>query len=58
MKVNKMALGKALGVMAMSWFALPIVYYLFCKKEVKKEENGKEESRRSDDQSEGAGSVC
>ena len=30
--LDRMALGKAIGVLAMSWFALPVLYYMFCKK--------------------------
>jgi hypothetical protein len=36
--IDKIALGKAIGVLAMSWLALPILYCMFKKKkEVKNE---------------------
>ena len=35
--LDKVALGKAIGVLAMSWFALPVLYYMFCKKGEKEE---------------------
>lgn len=36
--IDKIALGKAIGVLAMSWLALPILYCMFKKK--KEVENG------------------
>ena len=39
MKVNKKAFGKALGLVCLSWLALPILYVMFCKKEVKEEDD-------------------
>ena len=41
-KLDKKVLGKAVGIMCLSWAALPIVYYLLLKKEKKKgmEEEG------------------
>lgn len=38
MKFNKIAFMKALGILALSWLALPILYYMFCKREVKNDE--------------------
>jgi hypothetical protein len=41
-KIDKPALATAIGLMMMSWAALPFVYWLIIrKKEDKKEENGK-----------------
>jgi hypothetical protein len=34
-KIDKVALGKAIGVLAIGWLALPILYFMFKKKEVK-----------------------
>ena len=53
--IDKLALAKAIGILCISWTALPILYYMF-KKE-KEDENGEEKSRGSDDQSEGTSSV-
>lgn len=39
--IDKVALGKAFGVLAMSWLALPLLYFMFKKKEVT-EENDRE----------------
>ena len=55
-KIDKAVLGKAVGIMCMSWLALPVVYYLLLKKK-REVENGKEEQRRENDQSEGESSV-
>ena len=35
--INKKAFGKALGLVLLSWLALPILYFMFCKKEKKNE---------------------
>ena len=35
--IDKIALGKAVAVLAMSWLALPLLYIMFKKKEVKNE---------------------
>ena len=43
MKIDKVALAKAIGIMMLSWAALPIVYWLLMRKE-KKEEVKKEEN--------------
>ena len=45
-RLDKVALGKAIGVLAMSWLALPVLYYMFSKKgedegEEKDSENGR-----------------
>ena len=37
-KIDKIALGKAVGIMLLSWAALPIVYYLLVRKKKPKEE--------------------
>ena len=36
--VDKIALGKAFGVLALSWFALPLLYIMFRKKKEVKED--------------------
>jgi preprotein translocase subunit SecG len=38
MKIDKEALAKAVGVMLLSWAALPIVYYLIVRKKKDMEE--------------------
>jgi len=41
-KINKKALASAIGIMMMSWAALPIVYWLIIQREEKGgKENGK-----------------
>ena len=57
LKVNKKALAKAIGVLAMSWLALPVLYYMFCKKG-EKEENGEEEPGRENDKGKSESGVC
>ena len=47
--VDKIALGKAVGVLAMSWLALPLLYIMFKKKGVKKEENETTSGGRGED---------
>ena len=39
MKFNKTAFMKALGILALSWLALPILYYIFCKRGEKNDRN-------------------
>jgi cbb3-type cytochrome oxidase subunit 3 len=42
-KIDRKALAKALGIMALSWAALPVVYWLLIRKkkeEEKEKENG------------------
>lgn len=49
MKIDKIALVKTFGILAMSWMALPVIYWLIVRKkrndeseekEVKEKENG------------------
>lgn len=40
-KIDKNALAGAIGLMLMSWAALPIVYWLILRKKEKKDKNGK-----------------
>lgn len=40
-KLDKIAFMKALGLVCLSWLALPILYYMFKKKEIK-EDDGEE----------------
>ena len=44
MKIDRGALTKAVGIMLLSWAALPIVYYLLVRK--KKEEGEVKEDER------------
>ena len=40
LRLDKVALGKAIGVCALSWLAVPIIYYMIVKKKkVGEEEN-------------------
>lgn len=49
MKIDKAALGKAVGVMLLSWAALPIVYYLIVRKKKDMEEVKEEDETISDE---------
>ena len=40
-KIDKKALASAIGLMCLSWAALPIVYWLIVHREEKNKENGK-----------------
>lgn len=42
MKIDKPALAKAVGVMLLSWAALPIVYYLIVRRKSTKDTKEKE----------------
>lgn len=48
MKIDKQTLGKAIGICAMSWLAIPVIYYLLKNKEKtqEKEEKVKENDRK------------
>lgn len=38
MKIDKAALIKAIGICAMSWLAVPVIYYILVKRKPKEEE--------------------
>jgi len=58
MKIDRVVLGKAVGIILLGWLALPIVYYILLKRKgVRKEENGKKEPGGTDDKGKGEGSV-
>ena len=40
MKIDRKALGKAVGICAMSWLAIPVIYYLLIR-ETKNKKRGK-----------------
>lgn len=42
-KIDKVVFAKAVGIMCLSWGALPIVYYLLLKKKGKKEKDERKE---------------
>ena len=44
-KIDKKALAGAIGLMCMSWAALPIVYWLIVRKQ--KEDSGKKEEEKN-----------
>ena len=48
MKIDKEALVKAVGVMLLSWAALPIVYYLIVRKKKEEEEEKVKEEKKDE----------
>jgi len=56
MKIDWLVMGKAIGLMLLSWGALPLIYFILLRR--KKEKNGEEEPRRENDQSKSEGSIC
>jgi len=53
--IDKSVLAKAIGIMLMSWLALPIVYFLLLRR---KKEHGEEKQGRENDESKGESSIC
>ena len=47
--LDKVALGKAIGVLAMSWLALPVLYYMFCKRDKLAFASPKKEEKEEND---------
>jgi hypothetical protein len=43
MKIDKLILAKAIGIMCLSWTALPVVYYLLVKRENDEDKDEKDE---------------
>lgn len=51
-KLDKKILVKAIGICAMSWLAIPVIYYLLKKKEKGKEKEEEEEKEKENDRKE------
>lgn len=45
MKIDRKALGKAVGICAMSWLAIPVIYYLLVRKKKDMKEEAKDDER-------------
>ena len=39
-KINKKALAKAIGILMLSWMALPVIYWLLVRREKEEKEDG------------------